>query len=54
MRKRVTCRDALHLKFIQYAENVWADYSGCYSGLTVTAYGYPYDFQSVMHYSLSS
>jgi len=30
------------------------DFSNCYSGSRVSAYGYAYDFESVMHYSLDA
>ena len=30
------------------------DFSNCYSGSRVSTYGYAYDFESVMHYSLDA
>ena len=35
-------------------ENMWRNFSSCYSGNKVTSYGFSYDFQSIMHYSLTA
>ena len=35
-------------------ENMWRNFSNCYSGNRVSSYGFAYDFHSIMHYSLTA
>ena len=35
-------------------DNMWRNFSDCISGNRVTSYGLSYDFQSIMHYSLTA